>query len=413
MLYGAPFLAIAGTLATGALAFSALGYDGLGAVRQLVWEPLAGPERWPDLLIKAGPLILIAVGLSAGFRAGVWNIGAEGQYLAGAIAGTGVALATWGLEGGWILPLMALAGIAGGMAWAAAPAFLRTRFGVSEILSSLMLTYVAIQLLYGLVRGPWRDPEGFNFPQTRLFTPSQTLPAVSEGSLIHLGIPLAVAAALVAWFLLERTLLGFAVKTVGLAPAAARHGGFRESGVVWGTMLVGGGLAGLAGLLEAAGPFGQLTPQFPAGYGYTAIIVAFLGRLHPLGIVLAALVLAVTYVGGERAQTALGLPQAAAGAFQASLLFWLLAADVLVRYRVVWRPRSQARCRHSISPGTPSPGRRFAALDLSPLGRGVEVTALSTGDPSPRRGEVESAAAAAEPGEGAPKPERAAGGSRT
>jgi simple sugar transport system permease protein len=193
-----------------------------------------------------------------------------------------------------------------------------------------------VQLLFLLVRGPWRDPDGFNFPQTRMFTPDQTLPAVGEGSLVHLGIPVAVATACLVWGLLARTVAGFEVKVVGLAPAAARHGGFSERRTIWLTLLGSGGLAGLAGIFEAAGPFGQLTPQFPGGYGYTAIIVAFLGRLHPVGIILAALVLAVTYVGGELAQTAVGLPQAATGMFQAMLLFVLLATDVLIRFRVRW-----------------------------------------------------------------------------
>jgi simple sugar transport system permease protein len=340
MLYATPFLAVLLTVAIGAVVFSALGYDGPASVRHLFLDPLTDRARWPDLLLKAAPLVIVATGLSIGFRANVWNIGAEGQYLAGAIAGTGVALATWTLTGFWILPAMLVAGIAGGIAWAAIPAFLRVRFGVSEILSSLMLTYVAVQGLFYLVRGPWRDPEGFNFPQTRLFTADQTLPTVAEGSLVHWGVPAALGLALLAWLLLARTIVGFEIKVVGLAPAAARHAGFSERRTVWLALLAGGGLAGLAGILEAAGPFGQLTPQFPAGYGYTAIIVAFLGRLHPLGIVAAALVLAVTYVGGEITQTATGLPQAATGMFQALLLFVLLAADVLIRFRIaLGRPR--------------------------------------------------------------------------
>ena len=298
MLYGAPVLALLLTVVTGAVVFTLMGYRGAEAAWQLFAAPLSHPDRWPDLLVKAGPLVLVATGLSVGFRANVWNIGGEGQYIAGAIAGTGVALATWTIQGAWILPAMCLAGIGGGMAWAALPALLRTRLGVSEVLTSLMLTYVAIQLLYFLVRGPWHDPDGFNFPQTRMFTADQTLPAVADGSLIHVGIPIAAALALLVWLLLSRTVLGLQVKVVGLAPAAARHGGFSEPRTIWLSLLAGGGLAGLAGIFEAAGPFGQLTPQFPTGYGYTAIVVAFLGRLHPVGIVIAALVMAVTYVGG-------------------------------------------------------------------------------------------------------------------
>lgn len=339
MLYLSPLIAIGLTMLTGAVVFTAMGYDGLTAVYDFFLLPLLEPQRWPDLGVKAAPLVMIALGLAIGFRANVWNIGAEGQYIMGAIAGTGVALATYEMSGWWILPAMALAGVLGGMAWAAIPAFLRTRLQVSEILTSLMLTYVAIQALYYLVRGPWKDPDGFNFPQTRMFTPDQTLPTAIPETLVHLGIPVALLIALVAWLVMEKTTAGFAVKVVGLAPAAARHGGFSADRTTWITLLTGGGLAGLAGIFEAAGPFGQLTPQFPVGYGFTAIIVAFLGRLHPLGIVFGGIVLAATYVGGEIAQTTVRLPQAATGMFQALLLFFLLATNVLITYRIGLKAR--------------------------------------------------------------------------
>lgn len=334
MLFATPVLAVALTLVVGAVVFTLLGYDGFGAVREIFVTPLFNPYRWQDLLVKAAPLAMIAVGLSVGFRANVWNIGAEGQYVMGGLAGTGIALLTMDATGPWILPLMVVAGMVGGMVWAAVPAFLRTALGVSEILSSLMLNYVAIQILYYLMRGPWKDPMGFNFPQTAMFSADQTLPFVVPGTLIHLGIPVALALALTLWFAVSRTVAGFQVRVVGLSPQAARYGGFRETRVVWMTMALGGALAGLAGIFEAAGPFGQMVPSFPVGYGFTAIIVAFLGRLHPLGIVLAALVLALTYVGGESAQTAIGLPAAAIGVFQAMMLFFLLAVDILVRYRL-------------------------------------------------------------------------------
>ncbi|WP_062210151.1 ABC transporter permease [Aureimonas sp. AU12] len=334
MLFATPVLAVVLTLVVGAVVFTLLGYDGFGAVREIFVTPLFDWYRWQDLLVKAAPLAIIAVGLSVGFRANVWNIGAEGQYVFGGLAGTGIALLTMGGEGVWILPAMIAAGVVGGMAWAAIPAILRTRLGVSEILSSLMLNYVAIQTLYYLMRGPWKDPAGFNFPQTAMFTMSQTLPIVVPETLIHLGIPVALTLALAAWFLVARTVAGFQVRVVGLSPQAARYGGFQENRVVWMVLLFGGACAGLAGIFEAAGPFGQMVPSFPTGYGFTAIIVAFLGRLHPLGIVLAALVLALTYVGGESAQTTIGLPAAAIGVFQAMMLFFLLAVDILVRYRL-------------------------------------------------------------------------------
>ena len=340
MLLASPLIAIGLTMLIGMIVFTAMGYDGFHAVESIFLTPFLEPQRWGDIGVKGAPLVMIALGLAIGFRANVWNIGAEGQYVMGAIAGTGVALLTYDMTGWWILPAMALAGIVGGMAWAAIPAFLRVKLQVSEILTSLMLTYVAVQLLYFLVRGPWKDPGGFNFPQTRMFTADQTLPTVLEGTLVHLGIPAALVLAVVAWLLMEKTTAGYAIKVVGLAPAAARHGGFSAARTTWATMLASGALAGLAGLFEAAGPFGQLTPQFPVGYGFTAIIVAFLGRLNPLGIVFGGIVLAGTYVGGELAQSTVRLPQAATGRFQATLLFMLLATDVLVRWRIAFKRRA-------------------------------------------------------------------------
>ncbi len=334
MVWLTPVIAVAATMLTGAIIFTLIGDNGARAVWEIFVAPLIEVNRWQDLGVKAAPLIIIAVGLSFGFRAGVWNIGAEGQYVMGALAGTGVALATWGMEGAWILPAMCVAGVLGGMAWAAFPAVLRTRLGVNEILTSLMLTYVAIQFLYWLMNGPWKDPMGFNFPQTRLFTDAQLLPTVIPRTIVHLGVPLAFLVAILAWVVMKKSVFGFQVRVVGSAPHAARYAGFDANRTVWATLMIGGGLAGLAGILEAAGPFGQMVPQFPTGYGFTAIIVAFLGRLNPLGIVLAGIVMAVTYIGGENAQTRLGLPDAAAGLFQAMTLFFLLATDVLVRYRI-------------------------------------------------------------------------------
>jgi simple sugar transport system permease protein len=343
MLYLTPVIAVALTMLTGAIIFTLIGYDGVAAVWEIFVHPLTDSNRWQDLGVKAAPLIIIATGLSFGFRANVWNIGAEGQYVMGALAGTGVALVTWEMSGPWILPAMLAAGVMGGMGWAAVPALLRTRLGVNEILTTLMLTYVAIQVLYFLMNGPWKDPMGFGFPQTRMFTADQLLPIAVPGTIVHLGVPIALVVALAAWIVMGRTVFGFRIRTVGRAPQAARYAGFDANATVWATLMIGGGLAGLAGVLEAAGPFGQMTPQFPAGYGFTAIIVAFLGRLNPLGIVLAGIVLAVTYVGGETAQTRLGLPDAAAGLFQAMTLFFLLATDVLVRYRIrLARPEGAA-----------------------------------------------------------------------
>ena len=222
------------------------------------------------------------------------------------------------------------------MGWRAGA--LRNRFNVNETLSSLMLTYVAIHLMNHMVTGPWKDPHGFSFPQTALVTPSQTLPILVPGTYVHLGVVITLIIAVVMWFLMSRSLFGFQVRVVGAAPNAARHGGFSQKGTVWLVFLLSGALAGLAGIFEVTGPFGQMSLGFPQNYGFTAIIVAFLGRLNPLGVIVAGIVLAITYIGGDLAQSALQLPNASKGIFQAMMLFFLLASDILIRYRVRFVP---------------------------------------------------------------------------
>lgn len=332
--YATPPLSVLATVAAAFVLFALMGYDPVRALYDLFVAPLLDVQGLSELALKASPLVMIGVGLAAGFRANIWNIGAEGQLIVGAIAGSGVALWFYGQDGWWILPLMALAAILGGMAWAAVPAFLKVRLGVSEILVSLMLTYVAEQFLSYLVLGPWKDPEGMNFPQSRMFSPAATLPTLFDGTRVHAGVLVSLAVALLAWVIMSRSILGFEIRTVGSAPAAARFAGFSRDRVVWITMLAAGGLAGLAGLFEVAGPIGQLIPKITPGYGFTAIIVAFLGRLHPLGILLAGLVMALSYIGADNAQVEMGLPNAATGLVQAMLLFFLLGSDFLVRYRV-------------------------------------------------------------------------------
>ncbi|MCW5721812.1 MAG: ABC transporter permease [Devosia sp.] len=340
MLYLTPVGAVLATALVGAIVFSLIGYNGLGAVREIFLTPLLNPLKWQDLAVKSAPLIIIAVGLSIGYRANVWNIGAEGQYVLGGLAGTGIALLTRDMSGPWILPLMIGGGVLGGMAWAVLPALLRTRLQVNEILTSLMLTYVAIQLLNYLVIGPWKDPMGFGFPQTRMFTADQMLPTIIPRTIVHLGVPIALVVAVAAWFMMSRSVFGYQVKVVGAAPDAARYGGFSVNRTIWLALLTSGALAGLAGVLEAAGPFGRMVPSFPTNYGFTAIIVAFLGRLNPLGIIFAGLAMAIAVVGGEVAQTTIKLPAAAVGIFQSMMLFFLLASDLLVRYRVRFGDRT-------------------------------------------------------------------------
>ncbi|MFQ5784139.1 MAG: ABC transporter permease [Alphaproteobacteria bacterium] len=338
MVYLTPLLAVALTLASGTVLFTVLGHDPWEALYAFFVEPVSTRYGLGELVVKATPLTLCAIGLALGFRANVWNIGAEGQITIGAISGGGLALAFYGEEPFWILPAMAVAGVLGGMAWAAIPAWLKTRFNANEILTSLMLTYVAILFLSYLVHGPWTDPEGFNFPESRMFGERALLPVLVEGTRVHLGAFVALAAVAAAWVLLGRSLIGFQIKVVGQAPQAAEFAGFSRNRVIWVVLLLSGGLSGLVGLIEVAGPIGQLLPSVSPGYGFTSIIVAFLGRLHPAGILAAALLVALSYLGGEAAQIGMGMPLAVTGVFQGMLLFFLLACDVLIRYRIRLRP---------------------------------------------------------------------------
>ena len=344
MVYVSPLLALAATLICGIGAFELLGIEPLRALHAFFIEPVSSRYGLAELGVKATPLIVIALGLAVGFRANVWNIGAEGQLTVGAIVGGGLALQFHDSDSALLLPAMLAAGILGGMAWAALPAFLRTHFNANEILTSLMLSYVAVLLLSYLVHGPWRDPGGYNFPESRVFPPAGQMPILLEGTRLHIGILLALLAALGIWLILGRALVGFQLRVIGLAPAAARYVGFAERKLIWLALLLSGGLSGLAGIVEVAGPVGQLLPTISPGYGFTAIIVAFLGRLHPMGVVLAGLAMALTYLGGEAAQISLGLPAAVTGLFQGVLLFFLLAADVLTHYRIrIGRPRAPER----------------------------------------------------------------------
>jgi ABC-type uncharacterized transport system permease subunit len=337
-----PLLALALTVVIGTLLFLALGKDPVRGLQIFFWEPVKTQYALGELMVKATPLLLIALGLSVCFRSNVWNIGAEGQFVVGAIVAGGVALMADKTTGRWIVVAILLAGIAGGMAWASITAFLRDKFNANEILVSLMLVYVAEQLLFYLVFGPWKDPGGYNFPQTKTFEAVTQIPRLMQGSRVSIGLLLALAGAAALWIFLFRTRAGFAQQVGGLAPAAARYAGFSSRKALWTALMISGGAAGLAGGLEVAGPIGQLTPYIPAGYGFAAIIVAFVGRLHPVGMVFSALLMSMFYIGGELAQSRLGLPKSLTGVFQGLLLFTLLACDTLMAYRIRFLPDAKA-----------------------------------------------------------------------
>ena len=332
--YGSPILALLVTVAIGAALFALLGKDPVKGLLVFFWEPVKSGYALGELMVKATPLLIIALGLAVCFRSNVWNIGAEGQFVIGAIAAGYVALQADKSTGPWIIGAILLAGVAGGMLWAGIVAFLRDRFNANEILVSLMLVYVATLLLGYMVSGPLKDPMGFNFPQTKTFESVTQMPRLIKGSRVSIGLLIALVGAGALWVFLFRTRAGFAQQVGGLAPAAARYAGFSSRRAVWIALLTSGGAAGLAGALEVAGPIGQLTPYVPAGYGFAAIIVAFVGRLHPVGMIFSAILMSMFYIGGELAQSRLGLPKSLTGVFQGLLLFALLACDTLIAYRI-------------------------------------------------------------------------------
>jgi simple sugar transport system permease protein len=334
MRYASPAIAVVLTIVGGMIVFSALGKNPVEGFRIFFLNPVRDLNAITELLLKATPLMLIAVGLAVGFRANVWNIGAEGQFLMGAVAATGVALGFQSTESRLVLPAMVVAGAIGGGLWAAIPAVLKTKFNANEILTSLMLVYIAQLAVSWLVFGPWKDPAGFNFPQTETFTDTALLPILIEGTRLNLALVIALAVLAAGYVFMERSYVGYKMRVAGESAAAARYAGFSARGMIWIGLLAGGATAGIAGMAEVAGPVGQLTDKISSGYGFAAIIVAFVGRLNPIGIFFASLLMALLYIGGEQAQQYMSLPSSISKVFQGMLLFFLLGSDVFIQYRL-------------------------------------------------------------------------------
>lgn len=330
-----PFIAFGLTLIFGAIIFAALGKNPVTGLYYYFIDPLSEIWSLHELAVKAGPLIMIAVGLCVCYRSNNWNIGAEGQFIVGAIFGSIIPIVMPGFQNVLTLPLMLVMAMLGGALYAGIPALLKARFNANEILTSLMLVYVAQLLLDWLVRGVWRDPQGFAFPGSVRFPPAATLPEImpSQGG-AHYGFVLALVAAVAVWFFLAKTLKGFEVRVLGLSPRAGKFAGFSASGMVFFSFMLSGALAGLAGISEVSGAIGQLREVISPGYGFAAIIVAFLGRLNPLGAIAAGLLLALTYLGGEAAQISLGISDKVVRVFQGMLLFFVLGCDTLVHYKI-------------------------------------------------------------------------------
>ena len=340
ILVAAPFVALAAAALSNLVLYAAIGVDPLAVFYAMLIEPFTSYFSFSEVLLKAGPLLLIAQGLAIGFRAKVFNIGAEGQFVLGAIFASAIPVYYPMASGAWLWPSMLILGTLGGLLWASITAFWRVRLNANEILVSLMLSFVALQLLNYLLLGPWKDPAGFNFPQSVMFPFDALLPTLLPGTRVNISLLIALAVAIMAWFFTQRSFAGYRLEVGGLAHNAARYAGFSQNGAIWISLLIGGAAAGLAGAAEVSGPVGQLQRSISTGYGYAAIIVAYLGGLHPIGIVFSAFLMATLYIGGDNAMVSAGLPIAAVNVFQGSLLLAYLIAITFVRRRLVWPLRA-------------------------------------------------------------------------
>lgn len=343
--YGSPISAVILTLLTGSLLFAALGESPIEALTVYFISPISDWYSVSELLVKAIPILLCAYGLALCFKASVWNIGAEGQLLVGGITASVVAVQFVNSDSAMAMPLAILGGILGGLFWAGIVAFLKLKMNTNETLTTIMMNYIALNILLWAVHGPLKDPDGFNFPESALFGDSTLLPILFDGTRLHLGLMFVLLALVATWVFMSKTFIGFQIQVIGQDKPAAKMAGFSHKKLTWLVLVISGGLAGLAGASEVIGPIGQLVPHISPGYGYSAIIVAFLGRLHPVGITLAGLLMALIYMGGEMAQISMGLPNAITGVFQGLILFFLLSSDVFIRYKIEWRLPSRSNHR--------------------------------------------------------------------
>ncbi|MFQ3184366.1 MAG: ABC-type uncharacterized transport system permease subunit [Octadecabacter sp.] len=335
-MIGAPILALALACFASLILFSLLGKPAGTALYALLLKPFLSWYSFSEVLLKMAPLLLIAQGLAIGFRANVFNIGAEGQFIVGAVCAS--ALPVYYPDGAFplMLPAMIIAGAVGGMVYAMIAAGLRTRFGTSEILVTLMLSLIAVQILNYLLLGPWKDPRGFNFPQSVMFPDNALLPLLFEGTRTNISLLFALVASVLAHFLMQNHFCGYQLRTSGLAPRAASYAGFSAPRMIWLSLALGGLAAGIAGASEVTGPLGQLQRSVPSGYGYAAIIVAYVGGLRPLGIVASSFLISVVYIGGDSATVTAGLPVAAVEVFQGFMLVFYLLTFTLIRYQVAF-----------------------------------------------------------------------------
>jgi simple sugar transport system permease protein len=324
-------VAVAAAFGVVALFIVLTGKDPMAVYAKMLGGAFATSFGITETLVKAIPLMLCGLGVSLAYRIQVWNIGAEGQFIVGAVAATAVTIYLPGL--GWLtLPAMFAAGAAAGALWGLFTAWPKVKFQVNELIISLMLNYIAILVLNYVVFGPWKDPKGFNFPGTPPFTDAQTLAAFGD-SRLHFGLVIGLLAVVLAAIFVQKTRWGYELRLIGANPEAARHAGINLNGHIILVMLLSGGLAGIAGFSEVSGVAHRLMYGISPGYGYTAIIVAWIARLNPFGIVVSSVLFGGLIVGGYSVQT-LGLPSSVSSLLQGAVLFFLIAGSIFGKVRL-------------------------------------------------------------------------------
>ena len=328
-----PVLAIVLTMAITSTLILLVRANPLQAYYYFLVEPLSSRMSAIEVLVKATPLLLTGIAVTFAFVGGFWNIGAEGQLLAGATAATAVGLQMGGASPFIALPLMMLGGFLAGMAWVLVPALMKVKLAIDEVVTTLLLNSVAVFAVSALLNGPWRDPIS-QWPQSPEIAAAAIFPRLIPRSRLHLGFLLALAAIIVVWFVLSRTAFGMNMRAVGMGPPAARFAGIKVERTLLVSALVSGGIAGLAGVSEVAGIHYHLVDGISGGAGYTGIIVATLGTLNPWGVAAAALFIGLIDTGAQSVSRALGVPVYLGDVIQATLLITTLAALLLQAYRI-------------------------------------------------------------------------------
>jgi len=328
-----PVLSVLAAFVVGAVFLSLTGRDAIEVYEAMFKGALGSQYGLSETIVKAIPLMLCALGISAAFRMQLWNIGAEGQFYMGAFAASWLPLTFPELPMLLMLPGMLVLGAAAGGLWGLAPAVLRARWKVNEIITTLMFNYVAILWVDYLVYGPWKDPKGFNFPLSAKFPAAASLPTVGD-SRIHFGLLMAILLAILFWIVFEKSRWGYEIKVIGSSEPAARYAGMDIRRNIYWVMILSGAVCGLAGMAEVSGIVGRLQPGLSPGYGYTAIIVAWLSKLHPAAILVVAVLFGALQVGGFFVQT-MGVPASVASMLQGAVLFFVVGGEFLTKYRVV------------------------------------------------------------------------------